>query len=113
MIKSNSIGSIYKGTEHFYIDRHFRKNNNSVVYIARNDREIFSLYEKLKWILPEEKIYIFRSWDHIPYDNVSPSKERVCRGKSLWRKEKKGHWLVNVLIMKGTGEGKSGSASSE
>ena len=75
MLKSNLIGSIYKGTEHFYIAEHFANKNNSIVYIARDDREIFQVKEKLEWLLPKNKILIFRSWDQIPYDKVSPTKE--------------------------------------
>ena len=36
MLKSNLIGSIYKGTEHFYISKHFIETNNSLTYIARD-----------------------------------------------------------------------------
>ena len=75
MNKSNLVGSIYKGTEQFYIAKHFTNTNNSIVYIARDDREIFQIKEKLEWLLPNNKILIFRSWDQIPYDKVSPTKE--------------------------------------
>ena len=75
MYKIDKIGSIYRGTEHFYISKYFDNNNHSVTYIARDDREIFQVKEKLKWLLPGIKILIFRSFDQIPYDKVSPSKE--------------------------------------
>ena len=69
------IGSISQGYEFLFIADFFRKKNCSILYIARNDREIFEIKDRLKWILPSTDILIFRSWDQIPYDNVSPSKE--------------------------------------
>ena len=36
------IGSVNKGSEHFYIAEHFKNyQNKSLLYIARDDREIF------------------------------------------------------------------------
>ena len=75
MFKSNLIGSILKGTEHFFIAEYFKDQNKQIVYIARNDREIFRIKEKLNWLMPDSNILVFRSWDQIPYDKVSPSKE--------------------------------------
>ena len=69
------IGSINQGNEFVFIEDYFKKNNRSIIYIARDDKEIFQLSKKLEWILPEVKLLLFRSWDQIPYDNVSPSKE--------------------------------------
>ena len=60
MFKSHLIGSIYKGTEHFYIAEHFTSKNRSIVYIARDDLEIFQIKEKLRWLLPDSKILLFR-----------------------------------------------------
>ena len=45
MLKSNLIGAVYKGTEHFYIEEHFKNINSSIVYIARDDHEIFQFKE--------------------------------------------------------------------
>ena len=56
MTNFHSIGSIYKGTEHFYISDHYLNKKKSLIYIGRNDREIFSIYEKLKWILQNENV---------------------------------------------------------
>ena len=70
-----SIGSVNTGNEHLFISSYFKEKKKSILYIARNDREIFEIFEILKWFLNKNKIFIFRSWDQIPYDNVSPSKE--------------------------------------
>ena len=70
-----SIGQIYKGSEAFFISEKFDQFNESILYIARDDREIFDIQLKLNWLLPNTELLIFRSWDQIPYDNVSPSKE--------------------------------------
>ena len=79
------ISSVNLGNEFFFISNYFRDNNSSILYIARNDREIFKIKDKLKWFLPKNNILLFRSWDQIPYDNVSPSREiQSERIKSLF-----------------------------
>jgi len=102
MIKSNLVGSVYKGTEQFYIARHFTNSNSSIVYIARDDREIYQIKEKLEWLLPNSKILLFRSWDQIPYDKVSPTKEiQSERIKTLYELivNKKKNTLFLLLLM--------------
>ena len=80
-----TLGSVHKGSEAFIIAKHFKKKDQSILYIARDDREIYSLKSKLCWLLPNTKILIYRSWDQIPYDNVSPSREiQSERIKSLY-----------------------------
>ncbi len=75
MNKKINLGSIPSGSEAFAIAEDFINVNKSILYVARDDREIFNIKEKLKWLLPNTEILIYRSWDQIPYDNVSPSKE--------------------------------------
>ena len=75
MNKNYLIGSIINGTEYFYISKHFNEFNKNIIYIGKDDREIFEIKDKLHWLLPKTKILLFRSWDQIPYDKVSPSKE--------------------------------------
>ena len=75
MSKIESIGSIIKGSEHFYIANHLSNNDKSIMYVGSDDREIFNIKEKIKWLNPNVNILIYRSWDQIPYDKVSPSKE--------------------------------------
>ena len=70
-----SLGSVVRGSEAFHIGEEFINTKKSLLYIARDDKEIFNLYYKLKWLFPQVDILIYRSWDQIPYDNVSPSKE--------------------------------------
>ena len=67
-------GSSFEGKEIFIIKDFIEKNNTSIMYIAKDDREIFNLKDKLKWFFSENIILIFRSWDNIPYDSVSPSR---------------------------------------
>ena len=67
-------GSSFEGKEIFIIKDFIEKNNRSIIYIAKDDREIFNLKDKLKWFFSENIILIFRSWDNIPYDSVSPSR---------------------------------------
>ena len=75
MNKVENLSSIPQHAEAFVIGDIFSKQNNSILYIAKDDREIFNIKEKIEWLLPETEILIYRSWDQIPYDNVSPSKE--------------------------------------
>ena len=70
-----TLGSVHKGSEAFIIAEHFVNKEKSILYIARDDREIYALQSKLFWLLPKADILIFRSWDQIPYDSVSPSRE--------------------------------------
>ena len=69
------LSSVPLGSEAFAIAEEFINIDKSILYIARDDREIFNIKSKLKWLLPKSEILIYRSWDQIPYDNVSPSKE--------------------------------------
>ena len=81
-----TLGSVHKGSEAFIIAEHFVNKEKSILYIARDDREIYALQSKLFWLLPKVDILIFRSWDQIPYDNVSPSREiQSERIKSLYQ----------------------------
>ena len=76
MINETIIGSVNKGNEAYFITDYFKKNNKcSILYIARNDKEIFDIKTKIEWLIPSVEVLIFRTWDQIPYDNVSPSKE--------------------------------------
>ena len=87
MITENLIGSVNKGNEVFYIAEYFKNSNNSsILYIGRNDKEIFDIKSKLEWLIPSAEISIYRSWDQIPYDSVSPSKEiQSERIKTLYK----------------------------
>ena len=69
------IGPIVEKSESFIIGEIFRTSKNSLIYIAKDDREISDIYNKLFWMLPNKKILIYKAWDQIPYDNISPSKE--------------------------------------
>ena len=75
MNRNIELGPIPHSSEAFIIYEQFLKTQQSVLFIARDDREIFNTKSKLEWLLPDIEILIYRSWDQIPYDNVSPSKE--------------------------------------
>ena len=90
-----SVGPILESTEAFIINEFFKNSSDSIVYIGKNDREILNIYNKLLWLLPEVNILIYKSWDQIPYDNISPSKDiQISRLETLYyldsnREEKK------------------------
>ena len=98
---------LYIKAQNNFILLSITNSNNSIVYIARDDREIYQIKEKLEWLLPNNKILLFRSWDQIPYDKVSPTKEiQSERIKTLYElivnKKKKYIVLtsVNAIIQK-------------
>ena len=106
MNKFKLVGSVIKGCEHYYIAHHLNKNYQSILYIGRDDKEIFNIKEKINWLVPDIDLYIYRSWDQIPYDKVSPSKEiQAERIKTLYSLKKiKNKTIVltsiNALIQK-------------
>ena len=102
-----SIGPIFEKTEAFIIFEIFKNNENSIVYIGKDDREITNIYNKLFWLLPNEEILLYKAWDQIPYDNISPSKEiQTSRLKTLnylnANQDKKFIFLttINAIIQK-------------
>ena len=70
-----SIGPVIDKSEAFIISEFFQKNKNSIIYIGKDEREIINIKKKLSWLLPNTKILLYKAWDQIPYDNISPSKE--------------------------------------
>ena len=70
-----STGPVIEKTEAFIISEIFRNIENSIIYIGKDEREIINIKKKLSWLFPEQKILLYKAWDQIPYDNVSPSKE--------------------------------------
>ena len=106
MFKNEFISSIPLKAEAFAIKELFDQSSNSILYISKDDREIFNIKEKINWLLPKTDILIYRSWDQIPYDNVSPSKEiqseRIKTLYSLLKNNKKKIILtsINAIIQK-------------
>ena len=70
-----TIGPVIEKADAFIISEIFNNTDNSVVYIGKDDREIINIKEKLSWLLPKQKILLYKAWDQIPYDNISQSKE--------------------------------------
>ena len=79
-----SIGPIVENSEAFIISKIFHTTKNSILYIGKDDREIINIQNKLSWLLPNQKVLLYKAWDQIPYDNISPSKEvQTSRLKTL------------------------------
>ena len=70
-----SIGPVIDKTEAFIISEIFQKSEKSKIYIGKDDREIINIKNKLTWLLPNQLVLLYKAWDQIPYDNISPSKE--------------------------------------
>ena len=106
MNKKEYLSSIPLQAEGFAISELFNRIDNSILYISKDDREIFNIKEKIEWLLPKTEILIYRSWDQIPYDNVSPSKEiqseRIKTLYNLLKSNKKKIILtsINAIIQK-------------
>ena len=101
------IGPVYNESEAFILANLYNKNNQSILYIGKDDIEINSTENKLKWLFPNDLIFTFRSWDQIPYDLVSPSKEiQLERIKTLYyllqstNKKKIVLTTINAIIQK-------------
>ena len=105
MNRSVVLANVLQGSEAFAIAEDFINIDKSILYVARDDREIFNIKSKLKWLLPKNEIFIYRSWDQIPYDNVSPSKEiQSERIKTLYHLSNNNKKLIitsiNAIIQK-------------
>ncbi len=84
MKNKNTIGPSIHNVEPFFISQFYQNSNKSILYIGKDEREISSMEQKIRWLLPDVEILLFKSWDQIPYDNVSPSKEvQIERLKTL------------------------------
>ena len=84
MKNKKTIGPLLHKVEPFFIADYFKSNKVSILYIGKDDREITNVKNKLKWLLPNIEILLFKAWDQIPYDKVSPSKEiQIERLKTL------------------------------
>ena len=101
------VGPVYKESEAFILANFYKKNNQSILYIGKDDIEINETENKLKWLFPNDLIFTFRSWDQIPYDLVSPSKEiQLERIKTLYyllkstNKKKIVLTTINAIIQK-------------
>ena len=70
-----SIGPVIDKTEAFIISEIFQKSERTQIYIGKDDREIINIKNKLTWLLPNQLVLLYKAWDQIPYDNISPSKE--------------------------------------
>jgi len=106
-MKNNKfVGPVYKESEAFILANFYEKNTQSILYIGKDDIEINSIANKLKWLFPNDLIFTFRSWDQIPYDLVSPSKEiQLERIKTLYylnsiNKKKIVLTTINAVIQK-------------
>ena len=70
-----SIAPVIDNTQAFIISELFQKSDNSLLYIGKDEREIINIKKKLNWLLSDQKVLLYKAWDQIPYDNISPSKE--------------------------------------
>ena len=70
-----SIGPIIDKTEAFIISEIFNKSDSSLLYIAKDDREIINIKNKLSWLHPNVRVLLYRAWDQIPYDIFHPLKK--------------------------------------
>ena len=70
-----SRGPVIDKTEAFIISDISHNSDTSLVYIGKDDREIINIKNTSTWLLPDQLVLLYKAWDQIPYDNISPSKE--------------------------------------
>ena len=93
-----SIGPIIDKSEAFIISEFFQKNKNSIIYIGKDEREIINIKKKLSWLIPNTKILLYKAWDQIPYDNISPSKDiQTSRLETLYYLDSKKNEKIILL----------------
>ena len=61
--------------EPFFLSEYYKNNEESILYIGKDEREISKIKKKIDWLLPDTETLLFQAWDQIPYDQVSPSKQ--------------------------------------
>ena len=86
MNKNEYLSSVPPQAESFALTELFNNTDNSILYIAKDDREIFNIKEKITWLLTETKILIYRSWDQIPYLNKITKKLYLLLSMLLFKK---------------------------
>ena len=59
MKNKNTIGPSIHNVEPFFISHFYQSSNKSVLYIGKDEREISSMEEKIKWLLPDVEILLF------------------------------------------------------
>ncbi len=93
-----SIGPVIDKTEAFIISEIFHKSDISLVYIGKDEREILNIKNKLSWLLPDITVLLYKAWDQIPYDNISPSKEiQTSRLDTLFHLSSKNQSKIIIL----------------
>ena len=84
MKNKNTIGPSIHNVEPFFISQFYQNSNKSILYIGKDEREISSMEQKIKWLLPDVEILLFKSSEMCIRDSVSPSKEvQIERLKTL------------------------------
>ena len=64
------IGPIINNCEAFILANYFKTNNETILYIGKDDREISNIYNRLKWLLPKNEVYHPTSPDDIDIKKV-------------------------------------------
>ena len=61
MTNKNTIGPSIHNIEPFFISQFYHHSNKSILYIGKDEREISSMEQKIKWLLPDVEILLFKS----------------------------------------------------
>ena len=56
------VGPVYKESEAFILADFYKKNNQSILYIGKDNIEINSTENKLKWLFPNDLIPSHNQW---------------------------------------------------
>ena len=58
MKNKNTIGPSIHNVEPFFISQLYQNSNKSILYIGKDEREISSMEQKIKWLLPDVEILL-------------------------------------------------------
>ena len=75
MKNNKTVGPSINKIEPFFLSEYYKNNEETILYIGKDEREISKIKKKIDWLLPDTQTLLFQAWDQIPYDQVSPSKQ--------------------------------------
>lgn len=73
--KGKDIQGVCEGADFLVLLDAFQSHQGDLVYVGKNEQQVRLLYETLRYLCPNESIWVMPSWDCVPYDRVSPRRD--------------------------------------
>ena len=99
MVKKNTK---YNGLEFeaFLLSRIFEKSNKSThIHLLSREGELKQFSEILRFFNNEADLFVFPSWDCLPYSNISPGKKIVARRNGVLRSVLKDSKNSKIILL--------------